>query len=327
VKPTLKPCFKSVGDGGELHGLLALGELWDDLVMRHNLPPTPAFHDSPATDPIQEIALRVIAELSESKMYVLGTAVWIGGHLAVTARHVLEAPIKKFGAIRTSKGLEVAGHSIRLIQVLPGPIYRMWNVCRAWITSSDIAILHVDLVRTSQAELAVEWRVPILRVMPPPSGQKVLAFGYRESRVEVSEGFDGTHHLVVNDIGTTSIGEVGQIFPDRRDASMLTFPCFEVRARFVPGMSGGLVVDENGALCGLVCAGTEFADPNAAPLSYAATLWPMLTTNISVDRGDGYPRGVEYPMIDLALDKVINAIGLEDLDPGFFPSRVLPRRR
>lgn len=293
--------------------------------MRHSLPPTPAFRDSPATDPIQEIALRVIAELSESKMYVLGTAVWIGGHLAVTAKHVLEAPIKRFGAIRTSKGLEVAGHSIRLLQVLPGPVYRVWNVSRAWITSSDIAILHVDLVRTSEAELAVEWRVPILRVTPPQSGQKVLAFGYRESKVEVSEGSDGTHHLVVNDIGTTSIGVVGQIFPERRDASMLTFPCFEVRARFVPGMSGGLVVDENGALCGLVCAGTEFSDPSAVPLSYAATLWPLLTTNISADRGDAYPRGVEYPMIDLALAKLINVIGLESLDPMLFPGRDLHR--
>jgi hypothetical protein len=71
-----------------------------------------------------------------------------------------------------------------------------------------------------------------------------------------------------------------------------------------------LVVDEDGALCGLVCAGTEFADPSAVPTSYAATLWPMLTTRISVDRGDAYPRGVEYPVIDLALDKLINVVGL-----------------
>jgi hypothetical protein len=106
---------------------------------------------------------------------------------------------------------------------------------------------------------------------------------------------------------------------------MLTFPCFEVYARFAPGMSGGLVIDEAGALCGLVCAGTDFADASALPLSYAATLWPMLTTIISADRGDAYPRGVEYPMIDLALDKLINAIGLEELDPKFFPGRALPR--
>jgi hypothetical protein len=62
------------------------------------------------------------------------------------------------------------------------------------------------------------------------------------------------------------------------------------------------------------------------PLSYAATLWPILTTVISVDRGESYPRGVEYPMIDLALDKLINVVGLEQLDPVLFPGRALPRR-
>jgi hypothetical protein len=294
--------------------------------MRHNLPPLPAFRDSPPNNPIQEIALRVIAELPGWQFYVLGTAVWIAGNLAITAKHVLEVAIRKFGASRTSSGLEVSGHSIRLLQVLPGPDFRIWNVSRAWITSSDIAIMHVNLDRTSETDPKIEWKCPLLRVMPPPTGHKVLAFGYRESKLEVSERPEGNHHIKLNDIGTTSIGEVGQIFPERRDSSMLSFPCFEVRARFAPGMSGGMVIDEDGSLCGLVCAGTEFADPNALPLSYAATLWPLLTARISADRGDLYPRGVEYPVIDLALDKLINAVGLEDLDPRFFPGSDLPKR-
>jgi hypothetical protein len=54
----------------------------------------------------------------------------------------------------------------------------------------------------------------------------------------------------------------------------------------------------SGALRGLVCAGYNFAHPDALPLSYVATLWPMLTRVISMDRGEAYPRGVEYPMID-----------------------------
>jgi hypothetical protein len=63
----------------------------------------------------------------------------------------------------------------------------------------------------------------------------------------------------------------------------------EVYARFAHGLSGALVIDEYGALCGLVCAGYDLADANAMPLSYAATLWPMLTTIISADRGDACP--------------------------------------
>jgi hypothetical protein len=45
--------------------------------MRHNLPPTPAFQDMLPTDPIQEVALRVIVELPGWEMHVIGTAVLI----------------------------------------------------------------------------------------------------------------------------------------------------------------------------------------------------------------------------------------------------------
>jgi hypothetical protein len=53
----------------------------------------------------------------------------------------------------------------------------------------------------------------------------------------------------------------------------------------------------------------------------------MLTTMISGDRGDKYPRGVTYPAIDLALDGLIRVVGLEDLDPNHFPGRTLPANR
>jgi hypothetical protein len=271
------------------------------------------------------MALRVVVELPEWEMYVVGTATMIGGHLAITARHVLDAVVRKFGARQVPSGVEISAYAVLLYQVLPGPVYQSWNVLRAWTCPSDIAILHLGLDRTSTPEAKIHGRVPLLRVLPPPTGQKVSAFGYREGKVEVLQGQDGTHHISLTDVGTVSIGEVGQIFTERRDSSMLTFPCFEVRSRFAPGMSGGMVIDEGGALCGLVCASYDFADPNALPLSYAATLWPMLTAIISGDRGDAYPRGVEYPMIDLALDKIIHVVGLDELDPKFFPGRVLPR--
>jgi hypothetical protein len=273
---------------------------------------------------MQEFALRVLVELPDWKFHVVGTATLIGAHLAVTAKHVLEDARDRFGAKQTPRGIE-SGYSLRLCQVLPGPIYRIWNVFKAWNSTSDIAILHLGLDRASVPEKKIEWRSPLIRVTPPPSGQRVLAFGYRESQIEVTRGPDGAPHIELNDIPTTSAGVVGEIFPERRDASMLTFPCFEVRARFPHGMSGGLVIDEQGALCGLVCSGFQLDDQNELPLSYAATMWPMLTTEISSDRGDAYPRGAKYPVIDLVIDKLLAAVGLEELNPEFFPGRVLPR--
>jgi len=74
--------------------------------MRHKLPPTPAFRDSPSIDAAEEIVLRVLAEFPGWRFYQLGTAVLIGGHLAVTAKHVLDDPIRRFIYTRTEKALK-----------------------------------------------------------------------------------------------------------------------------------------------------------------------------------------------------------------------------
>jgi Trypsin-like peptidase domain len=217
----------------------------------------------------------------------MGTAVLIAGHLAITAGHVLDQVLKQFGV----------ACELVLFQVLPGPAYRLWNVSQAWLCSTDIALLHMAPTPrvTSSVDLGLEWKVPRLKVSAPLRGEKVIAFGFREGKIAVTEDENGVHHIELNDVGTIAIGEVGEIFPVQRDASMLTFPCFEVRARFAPGMSGGLVMDGSGDVCGLVCAGVTFISADTPPLSYATTLWPMLTTMISADRGDKYPRGSHTP--------------------------------
>jgi hypothetical protein len=108
---------------------------------------------------------------------------------------------------------------------------------------------------------------------------------------------------------------------------MLPFPCFEIEARFDPGMSGGMVIDETGKLCGLICASLQHEDPNTPPIRYVASFWPMLKTLIDADRGDGYPRGVSYPVVDLAIDGLIAVSDLHELDPAHFPGKQSTLRR
>jgi hypothetical protein len=129
--------------------------------------------------------------------------------------------------------------------------------------------------------------------------------------VTVTEG-DGQHHIALFDRPTTSIGTVARIHPTGRDRVMLPFPCFEIEARFDAGMSGGLVVDQSGVLCGVMCTGFQLEQAATAPVSYAASLGPMLTTVISIDRGDRYPRGVHYPMIELAIDGLLEVTDLHE---------------
>jgi hypothetical protein len=292
--------------------------------MRHNIPTIPLFKDTAPGGAIEQLALRVLIAFPNWELHVLGTACLIAGHLALTARHVIAAGIDMCGYTKDGDNLSVTKAQILLLQVLPGPVYRFWSVMRAWIAASDIAILQLALDGASDLNAPVEWKAPPLRATPPLTGEAVVAFGYRESVVRPSTGPTGSLHIDIDDKPTTSAGRVGQIFPTQRDASMLNFPCFEVQAEFAPGMSGGLVIDGDGQLCGLICAGTKFADPSAPPLSYAATLWPFLTTEISADRGDKYPRGVSYPAIDLALDHFISVSRLEELDPRLFPGKKVP---
>jgi len=294
--------------------------------MVHNLAETPAFRDEKPDSPISEFALRVVVELPGWELYVVGTASVICGHLAITARHVLDHVVRTYGATAKDGQVEIDGCELKLYQVLPGPIYRIWRVCSAWTCPTDIALLHLGLDRTTLPDEKITWKQPLLRVLPPPAGQKVVAFGYRESKIHVTEGSDGQHHIELNDRPTTSIGTVRAVYPSSRDRAMLPFPCFEIEARFDPGMSGGMVIDEAGRLCGLICAGLQQDDPTAPPTSYVASLWPMLTTNISADRGDRFPRGISYPVIDLAIDGIVRVADLHELDPAHFPDKQLTLR-
>jgi hypothetical protein len=60
---------------------------------------------------------------------------------------------------------------------------------------------------------------------------------------------------------------------------MLSFPCFQVNARFDHGMSGGPVFDETGCLVGVICASLPGED-GAEHVSYVAGLAPMLDMSI-----------------------------------------------
>jgi hypothetical protein len=305
----------------------------------HNLPVSlPAFGERRrgTISPIEEFAVRVVVELEGWQLYVVGTATMICGHVAITARHVLEDVVHTYGvkwkahANSAIDGYEAefkADFALKLYQVLPGPVYRVWQVCYAWTCATDIAVLHLgrDPARSDHGEII--WQTLRLRVLPPPIGQTVIAFGYREGRIEVREGNDGVHHIELDDRPTISVGTIRRVYPCGRDTGMLSFPCFEIEARFDPGMSGGMVIDETGQLCGLICASLQHNDPDAPPISYVAALWPMLKTVIWVNGGDRYPRDVSYPMIDLAIDRLIDVVDLHELDPTHFPGKQLTAQR
>ena len=78
---------------------------------------------------------------------------------------------------------------------------------------------------------------------------------------------------------------------------------------------------------GLICSSLPAGGLDQEAVSHITTLWPMLRTIISADRAGNYPKGLRYPMIDLALDGLIHVIDLAVLSPKDFPDRTLPPLR
>ena len=250
------------------------------------------------TTPLSEVALRLVVNCYTDAAFVIGTATVICGNLLLTAKHVLDEVWDKPPAEASPT---VVNKHLAAIQLLPGPEYIIWDVVDGVAGPiADIALLRLGTnPRKSNPEKPHVWRQPQLNPFAPDIGERLVAFGYRNSTIQVSKNLQGGPHIELNDEPITSVGIVREIYEMRRD-QLLPFPCYQVSARFDRGMSGGPVYDETGCLCGLVCSNVDGSHLDGEPVSYVTTLWPMFRSIISMDRGDAYPRGIRYPAIELA---------------------------
>ena len=262
--------------------------------------------------PTAEVVLRLVVDFNSDAPLVVGSATILSGHLLVTARHVLES----IPGLHDSRSVDSTsptadtsvGRGLAAVQVLPGPEYVIWDVVSAIAHPlSDLALLRTSSNPwRSDPDREPRWRAPRVNPFAPQVGERVAAFGYRRGRAHASKDSVGTLHIVVDAEFMSSVGVVREIHDWRRDQVKLSFPCYQVSARFDAGMSGGPVFDEYGSLCGLVCTGVDGAHEEGEPISYVTTLWPLFTLIIDCDRGDDHPRSVQYPAIELARDGQIH---------------------
>jgi hypothetical protein len=137
-----------------------------------------------------------------------------------------------------------------------------------------------------------------LNILPPAEGEKIAAFGYASTGVVGENGQQVEFRLNPS----TSMGMVTQVFPEKRDSSLLSFPSYEVKAHFVDGMSGGPIFNETGELCGLICSGYDDASvayADETPVAYGVVLWPMVGIRID-HRIPGVISSPPYTILELA---------------------------
>lgn len=288
-----------------------------NLPRRSTFPIHKPFEKQEPTTSLSEVALRVVVNFYSDTPQVIGTATVLCGNLLLTARHVLFAALDKAPDLHAER--TKINKALSAVQLLPGPEYIIWDVVDAVADpATDLALLRLAKnPGRSHPEKSQEWRALRVNCFAPEIGERVAAFGYRKSVVRISKNNDGGNHIELNDEPIMSVRVVREIFEWRRDSAMLSFPCYEVSARFDNGMSGGPVFDETGSICGVVCAHLEGSHLDGNPVSYVTTLWPLFRMMIETDRGDNYPRGVRYPVIELARGGQIGVTDLPRLEQWF----------
>ena len=266
----------------------------------------PSFKNQPPTSPIAQVTSRVAAFGPNDEIFVSGSCVRIAKNLYLTARHVMMDHLERFGHVNG-----VPNFNVWVVHVRPGPEYSIWDADRLWISPhSDLAVFHTKPYNDVAGS---ENQIPtmVLDLRPPNIGSRIVGFGYHSpsGRIRIDEL--GTRHIEIDADGAATVGEVRDIHVLRRD-QRLNFPCYQINARFDGSMSGGPVMNDSGHVCGIICSSLPSNDPNTEHTSYAATLWPLMGLAIDIS-ASGEPQDRSHPFLDLARDKVIAAIGWEQV--------------
>jgi hypothetical protein len=223
---------------------------------------------------VHEIAAPLFARhLVTGELHACGTASLIGRGYAITAAHVIDDFLQKFGAKRDEYGNNQSNFDLLLyltlnegVDLLPLKVLKLWSG-----TMTDIAVLFLGMP-ADWPEEEHTWKIPRLQLLPPPVGDRISGFGFSEPEITWPNGDVPTIDIKPR----TTTGQVVEVHDQRRDSLRLPFPCFRVNARFDGSMSGGPVFSSAGNLCGIVCSSLPADNDHNEHVSYVTTLWPML---------------------------------------------------
>ena len=213
--------------------------------------------------PIGGWALSVVVDVGTDNPSIVGTAFPIRTGVFVTAKHILT----EFQEATEPKKI---GRPIKALQVFPDRRFVTWRMKGAIVhRTADMAILFSDPSDRNPEIATPSWKIS---KEAPRINEWVGAFGnvYGRCRI-VSRNASGGGRIEIGSEGKAEFGLVKRVYKDYRDRVMLPCPCFEVGAKFSPGMSGGPVLNERSEICGIVSSSIESANS-----SHVVTLWPSL---------------------------------------------------
>jgi len=138
---------------------------------------------------------------------------------------------------------------------------------------SDVALMVIN-VRESGLPVTTELKMQEITFGQPRLGDPCLALGYPQQLGPVSYTLQGSRGLIE------------EIHPRQRDRSLSTFPSFRTTGLFVPGMSGGPIIDTGGRVVGVISHGTDALESGSA-IGYGASVAAISELKLDLHVDDG----------------------------------------
>jgi hypothetical protein len=226
--------------------------------------------------PSQAFVMAVVHH-RDKKVRALGTCFSISNRgLVVTARHVVEE-VARIHSSTPNESDEFCGVLCICPEPMPGLpanfVGGVLPIANVWTNNLlDIALMLVELPVHKETKEFLPLGAIALSPGIPDTGQLCIGMGYtsidwqvsKAELPEISQSFNATR------------GMLEEIHFPGRD-QRLNFPCFLTNARFDLGMSGGPIVSATShGVCGVICSGTEMADPTIPRISYGSLIGPAL---------------------------------------------------
>jgi hypothetical protein len=228
------------------------------------------FETDPPDCPEADCTL-ALAALHGDTVFASGSAVLAGPHVALTARHVTDDFTRKFqgsGDLRP----DTTDFQILARARIRGQWW-MFHVRRIHLVEdSDVTALYLSLAPDQPA--GFEWPRVTLDLFPPRRRRRVWSWGHVSSKAFFADVKAGAIHWYA--APRRSSGLVQDIFPLRRDSSVVNFPAFQFDARVDGSMSGGPIFNELGHVVGLNSTSMAATAEHPVHASTGALLWPAL---------------------------------------------------
>ena len=267
----------------------------------------PTYKGTSLDSPITKIGLPLIAVRDGEESQLGGSACLIAPWLALAASHVIRDYSRKYEGEEAKPGFSERTYQLLTYVVTDqGKTTLPFFIGPVWYNdATDIAVLL--LLPGGPISPNHVWECPMLELLPPKVGSRVVAFGYPLSSVSAKAPFT----FEARTDASTAAGVVKKVYDEYRDKGMLKFPCFETNAKFEHGMSGGPILDDLGHVCGIIGSGLGPPTEEGDYYSHGSTLWPVLGTMVNFPWEDRYPRGTYFPLYEFAKAGLVTMLHLD----------------